>query len=113
MRRLTLIALMLTILCGTAYAEEPPAGPTTPVPPVPPVPTQEEINDAIWQRIRQIDMEISASLADQRLWVYLLEHVDPSGEHAALLRSRLAAERHRVLMLKLEREALLFELFGE
>jgi hypothetical protein len=110
MKRFTLITIMLTLLCGTTYAEDPPAGPTTPVPPVP---TQEAIDEAIWKRIRQIDMEISASLADQRLWVYLLEHVDPNGEHAALLRSRLATERHRVLMLRPEREALLFELFGE
>ena len=110
MKRLTLIAIMTAMLFGTTYAEDPPAGPTTPVPPVP---TQEQIDDAIWQRIRQIDMEIAASLADQRLYVYLLEHVDPNGEHAALLRARLAAERHRVLMLQLEREALLFELFGE
>ena len=102
-----LIAMFILSIGTAAIAQD---GPTTPVPPVP---TQEQIDDAIWQRIRQIDMEIAASLADQRLYVYLLEHVDPNGEHAALLRARLAAERHRVLMLRLEREALLFELFGE
>ena len=110
MKRLTIIAIMLTILCGTAHADDPPTGPTTPVPPVP---TQEEIDEAIWQRIRQIDMEISASLAEQRLLIYLLGLVEPDSEQAVILRARLAAERHRVFMLRLEREALLFQLYGE
>jgi hypothetical protein len=110
MKRFTLITILLLLLRGTTYAQAPPAGPTTPVPPVP---TQQQINDAIWQQIRQIDMQIQTSLADQRLWVYLLELVDPDSEHAALLRSRLATERHRVLMLRLWRQQLLHELFGE
>jgi hypothetical protein len=102
-----ILACVLSLFSLTAVAQD---GPTTPVPPVP---TEEMIREALWQRILRIDMEISASLADQRLYVYLLERVDPDGEHAALLRSRLAAERHRVLMLRLEREGLLFDLFGK
>ena len=91
------LACCLFLVFATAIAQE------VPTTPVPPVPAERDIREAMWQMVRMLDMEIQASLNEQRFLVYLIG-LDPSGTNAAGLRQRLLDEQHRMLMLLIERQ---------